>query len=63
MKRLSNSTQVPDLNGETKETNLKPTDTQKKHNAAGSLSKYANKSLVGKEEELYHLALDDKYKQ
>lgn len=43
-------------------TYRKPVDLLRRgHYAAGSLSKYANKSLVGKEEDLYHEALDKKY--
>lgn len=36
-------------------------DTVKKHAGAGALSKYAKAELVGKEEDLYHEALDLKY--
>ena len=40
----------------------KPIDfLKKKHLAAGSLQAYARKDLIGKEEELYHQALDQKY--
>ena len=33
----------------------------RKHAAAGSLRKYGRKELIGKEKELYHQALDEKY--
>lgn len=33
----------------------------KKHNGAGILHKYAKPEYIGKEEELYHQALDVKY--
>ena len=40
----------------------KPLDfVPKKHVSAGSLHKYARKDLIGKEEELYHQAMDLKY--
>jgi len=40
----------------------KPIDfLKKKHLSAGGLQAYARKELIGKEEELYHQTLDQKY--
>ena len=37
------------------------TNLKRRHASAGSLNKYSKPELVGKEEELYHEALNEKY--